>query len=75
MLSFETYCDGADGWVEVVRNNSCYGQHIGNISCSLMNDRHLFAPEDCVCLSIEEMILITDKMKELENDRINAKTA
>jgi len=72
MLRFEIDYEDADWWMNVVRDNSSYDKTIGNISRSIQGTHYLFAPEDCVCLSVEEMIAITDKMKELENARTKA---
>lgn len=72
MLEFEIDYEDADWWMNVVRDNNSYDKNIGNISRSIQGTHYLFAPEDCVCLSVEEMIAITDKMKELENARTKA---
>jgi hypothetical protein len=72
MLRFEIDYEDADWWMNVVRDNKSYDKTIGNISRSIQGSHYLFAPEDCVCLSVEEMIAITDKMKELENARTKA---
>lgn len=67
MLKFEIETEDADWWMNVIRDNNSYDKNIGNISQSIQGSHYLFAPEDCVCLSVEELILIADKMKELEN--------
>ncbi len=67
MLKFELETEGANWWLNVARDNKLYDKTIGNISRSVQGSHYLFAPEDCVCLSVEEMIAITDKMKEMEN--------
>ena len=72
MLKFEIETEDADWWMNVVRENNSYDKTIGNISRSIQGTHYLFAPEDCVCLSVAEMIAITDKMKELENARTKA---
>lgn len=69
MLKFEIETEDADWWMTVVRENNSYDKTIGNISRSIQGTHYLFAPEDCVCFSVEELITITDKMKELENER------
>lgn len=69
MLKFELETEDADWWVNVVRDNKSYDKTIGNISLSIQGTHYLFAPEECVCLRVEELILIADKMKELENAR------
>jgi hypothetical protein len=69
MLRFETCYEDADWLMGVLRDNNSYDRLVGTISRSLMGGKYLFAPEECVCLSSEEMGLITDKMKELENAR------
>lgn len=69
MLKFELETEDADWWMNVVRDNKSYDKTIGNISRSIQGTHYLFAPEECVCLSIEEMITIADKMKEMENER------
>lgn len=69
MLKFEIETEDADLWMNVVRENNSYDKTIGNISRSIQGTHYLFAPEDCVCFSVEELITITDKMKELENAR------
>lgn len=69
MLKFEIETEDADWWMNVIRDNNSYDKNIGNISQSIQGSHYLFAPEDCVCLSVEELILIADKMKELENER------
>ncbi len=71
MLRFEIDYEDADWWMNVVRDNSSYDKTIGNISRSIQGTHYLFAPEDCVCLNVEEMIAITDKMKEMENVKAN----
>ncbi len=72
MLRFEIDYEDADWWMNVVRDNSSYDKTIGNISRSIQGTHYLFAPEDCVCLSVEEMIAITDKMKEMEDANTKA---
>lgn len=72
MLKFEIEVEDADWWVEVIRDSNSYDRHIGNISCSIINTRYLFSPAECVCLSLDEMLSITDKMKEMENARTKA---
>ncbi len=72
MLKFELETEGANWWLNVARDNSSYDKTIGNISLSIQGTHYLFAPEDCVCLNVEEMIAITDKMKEMENARTKA---
>lgn len=69
MLKFEIETEDADWWMNVVRENNSYDKTIGNISRSIQGAHYLFAPEDCVCFSVEELITIADKMKELENAR------
>lgn len=69
MLKFEIDYEDADWWMNVVRDNNSYDKTIGNISRSIQGTHYLFAPEDCVCLNVEELITIADKMKELENER------
>lgn len=70
MLKFDFDVIDADYYIDVVRDNKSYDKTIGNISRSIQGTHYLFAPEDCVCLSVEELIAIADKMKELENARI-----
>lgn len=72
MLKFELETEDANWWLNVARDNKLYDKTIGNISRSVQGSHYLFAPEDCVCLSVEEMIAITDKMKEMENARTKA---
>jgi hypothetical protein len=72
MLRFEIDYEDADWWMNVVRDNSSYDKTIGNISRSIQGTHYLFAPEDCVCLNVEEMIAITDKMKEMEDANTKA---
>lgn len=72
MLKFEIETEDADWWMNVVRENNSYDKTIGNISRSIQGTHYLFAPEDCVCFSVEELITITDKMKGLENARTKA---
>lgn len=72
MLRFEIDYEDADWWMNVVRDNNSYDKTIGNISRSIQETHYLFAPEDCVCLNVEELITIADKMKELENARTKA---
>jgi len=69
MLRFDFDVIDADYYIDVVRDNKSYDKTIGNISRSIQGTHYLFAPEDCVCLSVEELITIADKMKELENAR------
>ena len=72
MLKFELETEDANWWLNVARDNKLYDKTIGNISRSVQGSHYLFAPEDCVCLSVEEMIATTDKMKEMENARTKA---
>jgi len=72
MLRFEIDYEDADWWMNVVRDNSSYDKTIGNISRSIQGTHYLFAPEDCVCINVEEMIAITDKMKEMEDANTKA---
>lgn len=72
MLKFELETEDANWLLNVARDNKLYDKTIGNISRSVQGSHYLFAPEDCVCLSVEEMIAITDKMKEMENARTKA---
>lgn len=72
MLRFEIDYEDADWWMNVIRDNNSYDKNIGNISRSIQGTHYLFAPEDCVCLSVEELITIADKVKELENARTKA---
>lgn len=72
MLRFEIDYEDADWWINVARDNKLYDKTIGNISLSIQGTHYLFAPEDCVCLSAEELTLIADKMKGLENARTKA---
>jgi len=69
MIKFDFDVIDADYYIDVVRDNKSYDKTIGNISRSIQGTHYLFAPEDCVCLSVEELITIADKMKELENAR------
>lgn len=69
MIKFDFDVIDTDWYIDVVRDNKSYDKTIGNISRSIQGSHYLFAPEECVCLSVEEMIAITDKMKELENAR------
>ena len=69
MIKFDFDVIDADYYIDVVRDNKSYDKIIGNISRSIQGTHYLFAPEDCVCLSVEELITIADKMKELENAR------
>ncbi len=69
MLRFDFDVIDADWYIDVVRDNKSYDKIIGNISRSIQGSHYLFSPEECVCLSIEEMIIIADKMKEMENAR------
>lgn len=72
MLKFEIETEDADWWMNVTRENNSYDKNIGNISRSIRGSHCLFAPEDCVCLSVEEMITIADKMKEMEDANTKA---
>lgn len=72
MLKFDFDVIDADYYIDVVRDNKSYDKTIGNISRSIQGTHYLFAPEECVCLSVEELITIADKMKELENVRTKA---
>ena len=72
MLRFEIETGDDERYMVVVRDNNFYDKIIGNISRSIQGTHYLFAPEDCVCLSVEELITIADKMKELENVRTKA---
>lgn len=72
MIKFEIDYEDADWWMNVVRDNSSYDKTIGNISRSIQGTHYLFAPEDCVCFSVEELITITDKMKEMEDANTKA---
>lgn len=72
MLKFELETEDANWLLNVARDNKLYDKTIGNISRSVQGSHYLFAPEDCVCLNVEEMIAITDKMKEMENARTKA---
>jgi len=72
MLRFDFDVIDADYYIDVVRDNNLYDKIIGNISRSIQGSHYLFSPEECVCLSIEEMIIIADKMKEMENARTKA---
>lgn len=74
MLKFEIETEDADWWMNVTRENNSYDKTIGNISRSIQGTHYLFAPEDCVCLSVEEMIAITDKMKELNTEFFEEET-
>ncbi len=69
MIKFDFDVIDADWYIDVVRDGSIYDKTIGNISRSIQGTHYLFAPEECVCLSVEELITIADKMKELENAR------
>ena len=68
MLKFEIETEDADWWMTVVRENNSYDKTIGNISRSIQGTHYLFAPEDCVCFSVEELITITDKLDELNTE-------
>jgi len=72
MIKFDFDVIDADYYIDVVRDNKSYDKTIGNISRSIQGTHCLFAPEECVCLSVEELITIADKMKELENVRTKA---
>lgn len=72
MLKFEIETGDDEWYMVVVRDNNLYDKIIGNISRSIQGAHYLFSPEECVCLSVEELITIADKMKEMENARTKA---